>query len=94
MEEKLEAFRLTDDVDRTAPKWFINALAKCEIDMDVKIQDGFRKVCGCFIRGKTIRMRAKVGDYIVKGKHGEIYPCSAAAYQRILEREKREGGDL
>ena len=61
----IEAFQLTDDPDRIAPEWFI----------DRSLLDGHMHVYGCTIMTPGGRVHAKVGDYIIRGVYGELYPC-------------------
>ena len=63
---------------------------------ELRKMDGFDKVYSCFMGELTISTlegahHASVGDYIIKGVHGEFYPCKPdiayydGAYDAIKE---------
>ena len=68
---EVDAFLFTEDVEINAPKWFVNALSRCRADIDMALQDGHCRIYGCTIYSKRGRLKARVGDYIIKGTHGE-----------------------
>lgn len=62
-----------------APKWVIDAFDNHEID--VVEEDGPH------ILIKTLEgaMRGKVGDYVIKGVRGELYPCKGDIFEETYE---------
>lgn len=42
---------------------------------DRSLLDGHMHVYGCTIMIPGGRVHAKVGDYIIRGVYGELYPC-------------------
>jgi hypothetical protein len=71
----IEAFKYFVD---KRPEWFVDAIAGYIITP-------FQKYCEI----KTLEgiMRAEVGDYIIKGIKGEIYPCKSDIFESTYEKE-------
>ena len=87
---EIEAFRFGFDDE---PEWFNKsrhityapAMIKTELDtLHIKELPSF-----CMIQTLEGAMRAELGDYIIKGIKGEIYPCKEdvfkASYDEISE---------
>lgn len=72
---EIEAFRLTDDAEMVAPAWFTQAVADEKVWIDRSLVDGHIHVYGCTIETLEGRMHAGLGDYIIQGVNGELYPC-------------------
>jgi hypothetical protein len=82
----IEAFRWTGGPDQIEdPEWIIEAMQK-----------PFEEVGSVFFVASALLvhtlegvMSASVGDYIIRGVAGEIYPCKpdifAATYEPVLE---------
>ena len=49
--------------------------------------DAFRltHVYGATIDTREGRMKAKIGDYIIRGVNGEIYPCKPDIFKKTYE---------
>ena len=82
----VEAFMLDKDVDINAPAWFFKEVEKERIYIDRCINDGAVHVYGCTIHTKCGKIKAKVGDYIVLEKSGEIRICKAKEFNEQYER--------
>lgn len=82
----VEAFQLSDDPEMIAPKWFTKAVVDKVIRIDRSIVDGHTRVYGCTINTLEGRMHAKLGDYIVKGVNGELYPCKQDIFHATYEK--------
>ena len=80
-----EAFRLSADVDVIAPPWFTKAVEEEKVWIDRSLLDGHMHVYGCTIRTAAGKLKAKVGDYIVK-EDSWIYPCRAKDFLRVYEK--------
>lgn len=72
----VEAFQLNRDAEINAPGWFARAVKKEMIYFDN----------GCTINTGCGKLRAKIGDYIVKESSGEIRPYKSKDFARIFER--------
>ena len=81
----VDAFKLTDDVDYIAPNWFTQAVADERIFIDRSLDNGHIHIYGCTIENPEGRMKAKLGDYIIRGAHGEIYPCKPDIFLKTYE---------
>lgn len=81
----VDAFQLTSDVDFIAPDWFVQAVADGRIFIDRSQVDGHIHIYGCTIENPEGRLKAKLGDYIIRGVHGEIYPCKADIFLKTYD---------
>lgn len=82
----VEAFQLTRDVDSIAPPWFTQAVVDEKVFIDRVLVDGHIDVYGCTIETLEGKHRAKIGDYIIRGVAGELYPCKAQIFQKTYEK--------
>ena len=82
---EIEAFQLTDDPEMIAPKWFTQAVADEVVWIDRSIVDGHVRIYGCTINTLEGRMHAKLGDYIIRGVNGELYPCKPDIFRKTYE---------
>ena len=83
---EVEAFKLTTDPKRIAPDWFTKAVADERIYIDRVMKDGHIDVYGRTIRTQYGKVCAKLGDYVIKGINGELYPCEADIFKKTYER--------
>lgn len=83
---EIEAFRLTDDAEMIAPVWFTQAVVDEKVWIDRSLVDGHMHVYGCTIMVPGGRVRAKLGDYIVRGVYGELYPCDSHIFCMTYEK--------
>ena len=88
----VEAFQLTRDVDSIAPPWFTQAVVDEKVFIDRVLVNGHIDVYGCTIETLEGKHKAKIGDYIIRGVAGELYPCKPEIFQKTYEKVK-EGGD-
>jgi hypothetical protein len=86
----VDAFQLTDYVDMVAPDWFTEAVNKEDVFIDRSIVDGAARIYGCTVMTHEEQMRAKLGDYIIRGVNGELYPCKSDIFEKTYE---KEGGE-
>ncbi|MBS6195474.1 MAG: hypothetical protein KH828_07840 [Clostridiales bacterium] len=82
----VEAFKLTTDVETIAPDWFIQAVVDEKVWIDRSMVDGHISVYGCTIQTLEGKLHAKIGDYIIRGLRGELYPCKTDIFQKTYER--------
>lgn len=80
---EIEAFKWTgDEHQKEDPAWICNAIRKGDV--------WFNKGNGVTDVGMRIRtlegvMEAQLGDYIIKGIKGEIYPCKPDIFEATYE---------
>lgn len=80
----IEAFKWTADIKQTEdPEWVIEEIKKGNIVFE---NAGTPEVT-MVIRTWEGNMRANVGDYIIKGVKGEIYPCKPDIFEMTYEKE-------
>lgn len=77
----IEAWQVTDDdLTRPTPRWLLNAVIRGQVVM----LDGDRKTTIKTLEGT---MTADLGDWIIQGVKGELYPCKpdifAATYEPV-----------
>ena len=81
----VEAFRLTDDPEREAPAWFTQAVLDKTVRIDRGLKDGHAEVYGCTVNTLEGRMKARLGDYIIRDVNGELYPCKPDIFHKTYE---------
>ena len=83
---EVDAFVFTKDADARAPDWFIDAVREEHILIDRRlIGNDHTEVYGCTIYGKTQRIHARVGHYIIKTPEGGITAMSKQEFSRYYE---------
>lgn len=80
-----DAFQLNRDAEVNAPEWFLRAVKKEVIYFDRCIMDGDVRIYGCTINTGCGKLRAKVGDYIVRENTGEIRPYKSREFSSVFE---------
>lgn len=82
----VEAFKFTAESEITAPDWFSRAVTDEKVWIDRSLHDGRAKVYGCTIETLEGKMKAKIGDYIIQGVNGELYPCKPDIFLKTYEK--------
>jgi len=80
----VEAFRWTAGIDQTEdPEWIIAALQKNKVRIIVHAP----KEDEPYMEIDTLEEthKAYVGDYIIKGVKGELYPCKSDIFEQTYE---------
>ena len=79
----IEAFEYCEDFmkigakSRGVPEWGISAYDDGNIY--------FNNEDECFIKTLEGDMKANIGDYIIKGVNGELYPCKPDIFEKTYE---------
>lgn len=79
----IEAFKWTGDVDQTEdPEWIVEAIKEKRV---IFVNVGSPQV---MMQIETLEgwMFADLGDYIIKGIKGEIYPCKANIFEATYDK--------
>lgn len=75
----IEAFKWTGGEDQTEdPTWIADAIKERKVVFGV---DEDKNTTGMYIETLGGVMQANVGDYIIKGITGEIYPCKPEIFE-------------
>lgn len=78
----IEAFKWTGGPDQEEdPVWIVEAIKKGEVLFE---NIGCHDV-QCCIKTLEGTMAASVGDYIIKGVKGELYPCKPDIFEATYE---------
>jgi hypothetical protein len=78
----IDAFKWTGGPDQTEdPEWIIDAIRKGTVSFPANAP------LVMFIDTLEGRMTAQVGDYIIRGIKGEIYPCKPDIFAATYEAE-------
>lgn len=85
---KVQAFQLTRDVEFDAPDWFAKALEQEKAEIDKSIVDGSIRVYGCTIRTPQGRMKAKIGDYIIREPGGSLCVRKSSVFKQLYAEAK------
>lgn len=74
----IEAFRFLHD---PVPTWFENS--ERENQVRILTPDGYPS----YVEVKTLEgtMRGNIGDWIIKGVNGELYPCKHDIFEKTYE---------
>ena len=73
----VEAFRWTGGIDQTEdPEWIVAAIKEGKV--------WFEQGCLLIATLEGIH-QARVGDYIIQGVQGEIYPCKPDIFEQTYE---------
>ena len=81
----VEVFIFNKDAEVMAPKWFLKAVQNEKIFIDRMLEDERSVVYGCTIHSQYGKLRAYIGDYILKGPSGEIWPCKKKMFKKLYE---------
>jgi hypothetical protein len=90
---EIEAFRFGFDDE---PEWFNKnkhiTYHPQIINKDLNtLKTKITKISGfCMIQTLEGAMRADIGDYVIKGIHGELYPCKADIFEASYDEIKNE----
>lgn len=76
----IEAFCLGID---PMPDWFCDARTRNEVTTHAGLT--YRDLDHALIHTKEGVMRAERGDYVIKGVHGEIYPCKPDIFEATYD---------
>lgn len=76
----IEAFK--SGIDKQ-PNWFIEAIHNGVVTFPES--KGYKDSVYCFVNTLEGTMTASLGDYIVKGIDGELYPCKYDIFERTYE---------
>jgi hypothetical protein len=92
----IEAFKWTGDQDQTEdPLWIIDAIKTGIVRF---IKGGYESEFSgrsyyspgyMIIKTLEGEMKANIGDYIIKGVKGEIYPCKPDIFEATYELEEK-----
>ena len=74
----IDAFQF--DFDNEFPHWFRKALYMNEVELECAPDPK-----SCLIKTLEGVMTAQIGDYIIKGVNGELYPCKADIFEKTYE---------
>lgn len=73
----IEYWQVTElGIDDKVPAWIFNAMADRVMN---EARDGWS------INTLEGKMHANVGDYIIKGVHGELYPCKPDIFKQTYD---------
>jgi hypothetical protein len=89
----IDAFKWTGDADQLEdPEWIVEKIRSGEITVHTgndlaRKRGGMKNWKDPYILIPTLEgtMEAQVGDYIIKGVKGEIYPCKPDIFEATYE---------
>lgn len=84
----IEAFQYDGDLKKTdgtyyVPEWAVKAVEEGVMHFD-SVSPG-KSPCELFIRTLEGTHHASVGDYIIRGVQGELYPCKPDIFEQTYE---------
>lgn len=89
----IEAFQYDGDLKDSngnyyVPEWAVKAFE----NRTMRYRGGISPLhppCELYIETLEGSMHANVGDYIIRGVNGEIYPCKADIFEKTYERVEK-----
>lgn len=85
----VDAFQVERDVEESLPAWLRDGRVSVE-----KSTDGGARVYGCAVRTPEGKMRAKVGDYIVREPDGSLRVLKASHFRSLYGFDGSRKGDV
>lgn len=80
----IEAFKWTGDINQLEdPEWIVDAIKRQEIWFGVNDENDTNSIM--FIDTLEGVHQASIGDYIIKGIKGEIYPCKPDIFEATYD---------
>jgi|SRR5690606_15774802 len=86
----IEAFRYDGDLklatgEWCVPDWAIDAFKKEELFYGTSVDDKNSPPVELFVDTLEGRMHISVGDYVIRGVNGELYPCKPDIFIKTYE---------
>jgi hypothetical protein len=84
----IDAFLWTGDRNQTEdPEWIVDKIKSGDVFFVGGYLDEAKTVATAYMIIRTLegKMTANVGDYIIKGIQGEIYPCKPDIFEATYE---------
>lgn len=81
----VDAFQFTGDAEMIAPPWFVEAIINGDVTLKRKNFDGHTTIRECIIKTLEGNHLARIGDYIIRGVAGELYPCKPDIFEKTYE---------
>jgi hypothetical protein len=79
----IDAFQFTGGPDQKEdPEWIVEAIKNKTVGVYSMNENG---ICKLEIQTLEGTMAANVGDYVIKGIEGEIYPCKPDIFEKTYE---------
>jgi hypothetical protein len=85
----INAFQWTGRPDQTEdPEWIVDAIKRKEVWFETGRDNPFLDAGECRMVIKTLEGNhiANVGDYIIQGVKGEIYPCKPDIFEMTYDK--------
>lgn len=85
---EIEAFQYDGDLKNSKGEWYVPDWAVTAFKSGIMYYDswnGREEPCELFINTLEGRHHVSVGDYVIKGVHGELYPCKPDIFTETYE---------
>lgn len=86
---EIEAFQYDGDLKGSDGKYYVPEWAIEAFENGTLMNMSFSPLhppCDLYIRTLEGHKRARVGDYIIKGVNGELYPCKQDIFEKTYEK--------
>lgn len=86
----IEAFEFIPSYDKSYPQWFNDAVSIGRVEIvrcgcDSCKENGRDEIIGCMIHTLEGTHKCREGDFVIKGVHGELYPCKNDIFHETYE---------
>ncbi|MBR0090200.1 MAG: hypothetical protein IJP92_00660 [Lachnospiraceae bacterium] len=90
---EIEAFQYDGDLVSSDGRYYVPTWAETAYEKGTLYYDSMAEnepPCELFIQTPEGRFHVSVGDYIIKGVEGEIYPCKPDIFEQTYEAVEEE----
>ena len=82
----IEAFQYNGDLKGSDGQYYVPEWAVKAFDNGVLFYESMhQKPCELFVKTLEGEMHISVGDYIIQGVNGEVYPCKPDIFEKTYE---------
>lgn len=85
----IEAFQYDGDLMGSDGKYYVPDWAVDAYKIGIlyySSEDGYNPPCALFIKTLEGNMLVSVGDYVIRGIKGELYPCKPDVFQKTYDK--------
>lgn len=89
----IEAFQYDGDLKGSDGNWYVPQWAEDASKNEILFYDSYGEdtpPCDLFIKSLEGNIHVSVGDYIIKGVNGELYPCKPDIFEKTYEKVEGE----
>lgn len=82
----IEAFKYDGDLSNRDNEFYVPRWAEKAYRNEIIFFDSEKEPGACYIKTLEGNMLVSVGDYVIQGVQGELYPCKPDIFEQTYER--------